>query len=184
MRQSVVQIQLHRNRLTLLIATSAPAMFLIEMLEECLPCFLGRSLARHLNDGLRHHRIHFLLIVPTVFYPETCMSVPCSNARTMNPSHTPRMNATPLAHGLVHTQHLLRTASIKVSEEQTIAIHSLIQGLNGGRGTKVGVFPKTELPRHLAVFINLNGLYGGIQRVYRHFIPFVVPVVDDGITVL
>ena len=101
-------------------------MFLVEVFKQSRPPLLGRFLTRHLQDGLPHHLVGFLLVVPTVFHPQTCMSVPFSYSRTMNPCHASRMDTASYADGLIHAQHLFRTTSVEVSKRQAVAIYSLI----------------------------------------------------------
>ena len=152
MGDCIVHVKLDGYHLTLLVATVAAAVRLVEVTEQRPPCFLGRGLTRQLHHRLRYHRIGFGLRVPAVFYPEAGMSVPLGHTGRVNPCHTAGIDAATYTDGLVgsNKEFGLRTLA-KLTEPQPVAVHGIVEQLDGRRGTEVGIAPCPQLPHHPAL---------------------------------
>ena len=94
------------------------------------------------------------------------------------------MDATPHAYRLVGTDKQLGCLGVEFTKEQTVAVHGIVEQLDGGRRTEVGILPATELPHHPTLLVHLDGLHRSMDRVHRLFVPFVVPVVHEVVAVL
>ena len=151
----------------------------VEVPEQGLPRLSRRLFARQRRHRLAYHGIGFLLVVPAVFHPQAVVPVPFCHARRVNPGHPSGVNAAPLANGLVGTCEELRPLGVELAEEHAVAVHRLAEQLDGGGRSQVGVFPRPQLPHQLARLVYFNGLHGGVCRVHRLLVPFVVPVVDE-----
>ena len=159
-------------------------MLLVEVLEQSLPCLFGAGLARQLHHALTYQCISLCLVVPAVLHPQSGVSVPCGNARSVNPCHPARVYALALANRLVRTYEELRLLRIELAEEQSLALHSLVEQLYGGGRSEVRVLPCPQLPHYLTLLVNLHCLHGRISGVHRSLVPLVVPVVYYVVAVL
>ena len=105
-------------------------MGLVEVPEQRAPCLFGRRLAGQLHHGLYDHAVGFGLIVPAVFHPESCLAVPAGYSRRVNPCHTSRMNAAPLAHRLVRNNEEPGLPPVELAEEQAVAVDGVAEQLD------------------------------------------------------
>ena len=137
----IVQVQFDGNLFAMPVVAVAAPMLLIEVSEQCPPCFACRLLSCQLHHSLAHHLIGQCLVVPTVFHPQSGVAVPCGHTRRMNPCHTSGMNATPLANWFVGTHKQPWLHTIIIAKEHTVAVHSHAEGLQRGGRPEVGIAP-------------------------------------------
>ena len=179
----IVQVQFDGNAFSFLVAPVATPMSLVEVTEQRLPRLFGCRLARQLHHRLRNHGIGLGLVVPAVFHPESGLSVPLGHAGRVYPRYPSGVNATPDTNGLVGADKEFWRLSIKLAEEHSVAVYSIVEQLDSGRRAEVRLFPCTELPHHAAVLVHLDGLHGSVGRVHGLLVPFVEPVVNEMVAI-
>ena len=179
MGDGIVQVQLYGYHLTFLISLAAPSVRFVETAEECLPGFLCRCLSRQLHNSLRYHGISLLLVVPAVFYPQACVTVPFRHTRRVNPCHTARVYATTDAYGVVGVHEQSGEGGVDVSKEHSVSVYRLVKQLDGGRWSKVRILPSTKFPDFFAALVDFYSLNRSVGSIHRCLVPFVIPVIDD-----
>ena len=183
MGDGIIHVQFYGNHFSFLVAFCALAVCLIEVTEKCFPCLSGIRLSCQLHHGFVHHSIGFLLVVPPVFGPQSCSSVPLGHSWIVYPCHTAWMDASPLSDGLVGLHKQFGSTAVEITKKEAVAVHGLVQHLDCRGGTEVWFFPRFQLPNDVSVFIYLHSLYRCIECVHCYLVPFVVPVVDEVVPV-
>ena len=89
MGYGIIQVQLYGYHLTFLISLVAFSVIFVETAEEGLPSFLCCCFSCQFHNSFWYHSISLLLVIPTIFYPQPCVSVPFRNTWRVNPCYTP-----------------------------------------------------------------------------------------------